>query len=75
MAELGGPSLFGAAAFTLIFVATQILAIGRLVSQENAPLLVAIEYFLWEMPYYLLAGRADGDAVRHAALDAAALGR
>jgi lipopolysaccharide export system permease protein len=54
VAELGGPSLFGAAAFTLIFVATQILAIGRLVSQENAPLLVAIEYFLWEMPYYLL---------------------
>jgi lipopolysaccharide export system permease protein len=52
--ELGGPSLFGAAAFTLIFVATQILAIGRLVSQENAPLWVAIEYFLWEMPYYLL---------------------
>jgi lipopolysaccharide export system permease protein len=54
VSELGGPSLFGAAAFTLIFVATQILAIGRLVSQENAPLLVAIEYFLWEMPYYLL---------------------
>jgi lipopolysaccharide export system permease protein len=52
--ELGGPSLFGAAAFTLIFVATQVLAIGRLVSQENAPLLIAIEYFLWEMPYYLL---------------------
>jgi lipopolysaccharide export system permease protein len=54
VAELGGPSLFGAAAFTLIFVATQILAIGRLVSEENAPLFVAIEYFLWEMPNYLL---------------------
>jgi lipopolysaccharide export system permease protein len=54
VAELGGPSLFGAAAFTLIFVATQILAIGRLVSQENAPLVIAIEYFLWQMPYYLL---------------------
>jgi lipopolysaccharide export system permease protein len=54
VAELGGPALFGAAAFTLIFVATQILAIGRLVSQENLPLLVAIEYFLYEMPAYLL---------------------
>lgn len=54
VAELGGPALFGAAAFTLIFVATQILAIGRLVSQENLPVLVAIEYFLWEMPAYLL---------------------
>jgi lipopolysaccharide export system permease protein len=54
VAELGGPALFGGAAFTLIFVATQFLAIGRLVSQENAPLLVAIEYFLWEMPAYLL---------------------
>jgi lipopolysaccharide export system permease protein len=54
VAELGGPALFGAAAFTLIFVATQFLAIGRLVSQQNVPLLVAIEYFLWEMPAYLL---------------------
>lgn len=53
-AELSGPALFGGAAFTLIFVATQFLAIGRLVSQQNAPLLVAIEYFLWEMPAYLL---------------------
>jgi lipopolysaccharide export system permease protein len=54
VSELGGPALFGAAAFTLIFVATQFLAIGRLVSQQNVPLLVAIEYFLWEMPAYLL---------------------
>jgi lipopolysaccharide export system permease protein len=46
--------LFGAAAFTLIFVATQILAIGKLVSQEHASLATAIEYFLWEMPNYLL---------------------
>ena len=52
--ELGGPSLLGAAAFTLIFVATQILAIGRLVSQEHAPLAIAIEFFLWEMPSFLL---------------------
>ena len=52
--ELGGPALFGALAFTLIFVATQFLAIGRLVTQEHAPIGIAIEYFLWEMPTYLL---------------------
>jgi lipopolysaccharide export system permease protein len=54
IAELGGPSLFGLSAFTLIFVATQILAIGRLVSEEHAPLWAAVEYFLWDMPAYLL---------------------
>jgi lipopolysaccharide export system permease protein len=52
--ELIGPFLFGLSAFTLIFVATQILAIGRLVSEQHAPLWAAIEYFLWDMPYYLL---------------------
>jgi lipopolysaccharide export system permease protein len=52
--ELGGPSIFGLSAFTLIFVATQILAIGRLVSEEHASLIAAIEYFLWDMPQYLL---------------------
>ncbi len=52
--ELGGPSLFGLSAFTLIFVATQILAIGRLVSEQHAPLWAAVEYFLWDMPAYLL---------------------
>ena len=54
VSELGGPSLFGLSAFTLIFVATQILAIGRLVSEEHAPLWAAVEYFLWDMPAYLL---------------------
>ena len=54
VAELQGPFLFGLSAFTLIFVATQILAIGRLVSVEHAPLWAAVEYFLWEMPYYLV---------------------
>jgi len=54
VSELVGPFLFGLSAFTLIFVATQILAIGRLVSEQHAPLLAAIEYFLWGMPYYLL---------------------
>jgi lipopolysaccharide export system permease protein len=52
--ELAGPALLGGAAFTLIFVATQILAIGKLVSQQHASLLAAIEYFLWEMPAFLL---------------------
>ena len=54
VSELGGPSLFGLSAFTLIFVATQILAIGRLVTEEHAPLWAAVEYFLWDMPFYLL---------------------
>jgi lipopolysaccharide export system permease protein len=54
VAELQGPFLFGLSAFTLIFVATQILAIGRLVSEEHAPLWAAVEYFLWGMPQYLL---------------------
>ena len=52
--ELGPPSLFGLSAFTLIFVATQILAIGRLVSEQHAPLIAAVQYFLWDMPQYLL---------------------
>ena len=54
VSELQGPFLFGLSAFTLIFVATQILAIGRLVSEEHAPLWAAVEYFLWQMPYYLV---------------------
>lgn len=54
VSELIGPVLFGAAGFTLIFVATQLLAIGRLVSQENLSLWIAIEYFLWQMPSFLL---------------------
>jgi lipopolysaccharide export system permease protein len=54
VAELGGPFTFGLSAFTLIFVATQILAIGRLVTEEHAPLWAAVEYFLWDMPQFLL---------------------
>jgi lipopolysaccharide export system permease protein len=54
VAELGGPFLFGLSAFTLIFVATQIIAIGRLVSEEHAPLWAALELFLLSMPQYLL---------------------
>jgi lipopolysaccharide export system permease protein len=48
--ELGGPSLFGLSAFTLIFVATQILNISRLVSEQHAQLGAAAEYFLWQLP-------------------------
>ncbi len=50
IAELVGPFNFGLSAFTLIFAATNILAISRLVSEENAPLVAAVEYFLWQMP-------------------------
>ncbi len=54
VSELGGPFAFGLSAFTLIFVATQLLAIGRLVSEQHAPLWAAVEYFLWDMPQFLL---------------------
>lgn len=54
VSELVGPFMFGLSAFTLIFVATQILAIGRLVTDQHAPLWAAVEYFLWDMPQYLL---------------------
>jgi lipopolysaccharide export system permease protein len=54
VAELWGPFAFGLSVFTMIFIATQILAIGRLVSEEHAPIWAAIQYFLWDMPQYLL---------------------
>ncbi|HXP91916.1 MAG TPA: LptF/LptG family permease [Candidatus Binatia bacterium] len=54
LAELGGPFTFGLSAFTLILVATQLLAIARFVSDEHAPLLIAIEYFLWGLPQVLI---------------------
>ena len=50
VAELIGPFAFGLAAFTLIFAATTILAIGRLISEEHAPFLAAVAYFLWQLP-------------------------
>lgn len=50
VAELSGPFGFGLSAFTLIFAATQILAISRLVSDQHAPLGAVIEYFLWQLP-------------------------
>ena len=48
--ELAGPFGFGLSAFTLIFAATSILAIGRMVSNSHAPLWAAIEVFLWQLP-------------------------
>lgn len=54
VSELVGPFLFGLSVFTLIFVATQIISIGKLVSEEHAPLVAAIEYFFWDMPQFLL---------------------
>lgn len=50
LTELAGPFAFGLSAFTLIFSATQILNIGKLVSNQHAPLLAAIEVFLWSLP-------------------------
>jgi len=54
VAELGGPFTFGLSAFTLIFAATDILAISRLVAEEHAPLGSAIEYFLWQLPQIVI---------------------
>jgi lipopolysaccharide export system permease protein len=54
LAELAGPFGFGLAAFTLIFAATEILNIGRLVSNEHAPLWAAMLVFLWSLPGYVV---------------------
>ncbi|MBV8530030.1 MAG: LptF/LptG family permease [Candidatus Eremiobacteraeota bacterium] len=50
LAELAGPFVFGLSAFTLIFAATEILNIGKLVSNEHAPLLAALAVFAWSLP-------------------------
>jgi len=50
IAELAGPFSFGFSAFMLIFVATNLLALSRLISEEHAQLLAVIEYFLWGLP-------------------------
>jgi lipopolysaccharide export system permease protein len=47
---LGGPFLFGLAAFTLLFVAGELLNIARLVSQEHASLVAAAKYFVYTLP-------------------------
>ena len=50
IAELAGPFAFGFSAFMLIFVATNLLALSRLITEEHAQLLAVIEYFLWGLP-------------------------
>lgn len=50
LGELVGPFLFGLSAFTLIFAATLIINIGRVVSEYHAPLWAAIEAFVWQLP-------------------------
>ncbi len=52
LTELGGPFVFGLSAFMLIFAATQLLYVGRLVSSEHVPLWAAIEIFIWTLPAY-----------------------
>lgn len=50
LGELGSPFVFGVAAFTLLLAAGDIIAIGRAVSESNAPVWAAIEVFLWQLP-------------------------
>jgi lipopolysaccharide export system permease protein len=50
LGELAGPFVFGLSAFTLIFAATEILNIGKLVSNEHAPLWAALAVFAWSLP-------------------------
>lgn len=52
--ELGGPFLFGLAAFTLLFVAGQLLNIARLVSEEHASIWAAAKYFVYTLPATLV---------------------
>jgi lipopolysaccharide export system permease protein len=50
LTELAGPFGFGLFAFTLIFAATELLNIGKLVSNEHAPLWAAVLVFTWSLP-------------------------
>lgn len=54
ISELAGPFAFGLSAFALIFAATQLLAISRLVAAEHAPVGAAVEYFLWQLPQIII---------------------
>jgi lipopolysaccharide export system permease protein len=54
ISELGGPFLFGLAAFTLLFVAGELLNVARLVSEEHASLLAAAKYFVYTLPQTLV---------------------
>jgi lipopolysaccharide export system permease protein len=50
LTELSGPFGFGLFAFSLIFAATELLNIGKLVSNEHAPLWAAVLVFAWSLP-------------------------
>lgn len=50
LTELAGPFGFGLSAFTLIFAATELLNIGKLVSNEHAPIWAAVLVFAWSLP-------------------------
>jgi lipopolysaccharide export system permease protein len=50
LSELSGPFVFGLSAFTVIFAATQMLQIGRLVSEEHVSIWSALALFLWYLP-------------------------
>ncbi len=54
LSELGGPFIFGLAAFTLLFVAGNLLNIARLVSEEHASVLAAAKYFIYTLPSTLV---------------------
>lgn len=54
LSELSGPFGFGLAAFMLIFAATEILHIGKLVSNDHAPLWAAVLVFAWSLPGYVV---------------------
>src|ERR1700758_3226354 len=52
--ELVGPFVFGLAAFTLLFVAGNLLNIARLVSEEHASIFAAAKYFVYTLPATLV---------------------
>jgi len=54
VSELGGPILFALAAFTLLFVAGELLNIARLVSEEHASVVAAAKYFVYTLPQTLV---------------------
>jgi lipopolysaccharide export system permease protein len=54
VSELVGPFVFGLAAFTLLFVAGNLLNIARLVSDEHASIWAAAQYFVYTLPATLV---------------------
>lgn len=54
LGELAGPFVFGLTAFMLIFAATELLNIAKLVSSEHAPLWAAVLVFGWSLPGYVV---------------------